>query len=312
VKPGLPTVAILFVLALAATIWPLCPSAQEPARASPLVTAAWLIQHLDDASIRIIDLGKTRAQYEEAHIPGARFVDWRVDLVDPDNAAFYGVAQQEDIERLLSRLGIARDSTIVLYDSQSSRIAARMFWILRYYGHADIRILDGGASAWTAAGGSLETGDAAVIESAYRVSEIRQSVLASRFDVSAALHDGTAAFVDARAPEFYRGDSIGSQYRSDRPNTRAGHIPGAKNFFWADHLNEDGTYKSTQELAARYRAMGLGSQDAVITYCHIGLQASTAWFVLSELLGYPDVRLYDHSMAEWANIEDAALTLGAE
>jgi thiosulfate/3-mercaptopyruvate sulfurtransferase len=278
---------------------------------SVLVTPAWLAERLAAPNVRIIDLGKTRPQFEAAHIPNAQFVDWRVDIVDPDNAQYFAVAPQASIESLLSKLGVTPQTTIVLYDSQSSRIAARMFWVLRYYGHGDIRILDGGTNAWVAAGGAQTDAVATVMPTEYRVGERNELLRAEYADVAAAVADSSARLVDARAPEFYSGDSLGSQYQSDRPNAAAGHIPGAENFFWADHFNADGTFKPVDELRARYAALGIEPDRVVISYCHVGLQASTPWFVLSQLLGYPDVRLYDRSMAEWANVPDAPMSMGA-
>jgi len=286
--------------------------AQPTAARSPLVSVEWLMQHLDDPSVRIVDLGKPRDDYEAAHIPRAQYVDWRVELIDPDAADYFGVAQPEAVEALLSRLGVAADSIVVLYDSQSSRIAARMYWTLRRYGHADVRILDGGARAWAAAGGRQSSGVEPVAPTRYRIASARDDVIANLDFVERALAGSDTAIVDARAPEFYTGASFGSKYRSDTPNARAGHVPGAKNFFWADHFNEDGTFKSVTELRAQYAAAGITPDKPVITYCHIGLQGSTPWFVLSELLGFTDVRLYDYSMAEWANALDTPLIVGDE
>jgi thiosulfate/3-mercaptopyruvate sulfurtransferase len=281
--------------------WLLVVAGFANAQSDVLVTPAWLEARLDDPTVRIIDLGKTSEDYAAAHIPGAQYVDWRRDLVDPSAAEYFGVADRDSIAALLSRLGITRDMTIVLYDSQSSRIAARMLWVLRYYGHDDIRILDGGARAWAAAGG-VERGGAEPVEATqYRIDTVRDELIANLGFVRQSLARDDAAIVDARAPEFYTGESIGSQFGSDTPNAKSGHVPGAKNFFWADHFNDDGTFKSVDELRAQYAAADITAEKSVVTYCHIGLQGSTPWFVLSELLGYPDVRLYDRSMAEWAN-----------
>ena len=274
------------------------------AQSNVLVTPAWLESRLDDPAVRIIDLGKTPADYAAAHIPGAQYVDWRSDLVDPSAAEYFGVADRGTIEALLSRLGITPDSTVVLYDSQSSRVAARMLWVLRYYGHEDIKILDGGAGAWAAAGGEERGGDEPVEPTPYRIRNVRDDLIADLGFVQRSLARDDAAIVDARAPEFYTGESVGSKFGSDTPNAKSGHVPGAKNFFWADHFNEDGTFKSIDELRAQYAAAAITAEKSVVTYCHIGLQGSTPWFVLSELLGYPKVRLYDRSMAEWANAPD--------
>jgi len=300
----------LCLVALTGAAAPL--AAQPSAESEVLVTPGWLAGRLSDPKIRTIDLGKTATQFAAGHIPGAQFVDWRVDIVDSSEPGQFLVAPAAAVEALLSRLGIHADSTIVLYDSQSSRIAARMFWVLRYYGHRDVRILDGGSNAWEAADGHLESGLTSVAATDYRITESKPSLRVDRAWVRSALGQPDIAIVDARAEEFYSGESIGTPFRGDQPNARAGHIPGAKNFFWADHFNPDGTFKSAAELRSAYEALGIIPTDTVISYCHVGLQASTPWFVLSELLGFADVRLYDASMAEWANMTDTELVLGKD
>ncbi|MDH3418051.1 MAG: sulfurtransferase [Gammaproteobacteria bacterium] len=276
---------------------------------SVLVNPDWLAANIDRADVRLIDLGKRAEEFEAAHIPNAQHVDWRTDLADPANREHFGVLQPEAFEALMSRLGIAADTTVVLYDSHSNRVAARMFWTLRNYGHRDIRILDGGSPAWEAAGGELTAESMPVTPTDYRISIAEQPYRAEKADVQAALGREGFEIVDARAPQFYTGESRGSRFGSDVPNAKIGRVPGAQNFFWADHVNDDGTYKSIDELRTHYEALGITSEDNIITYCHIGLQASTPWFVLTQLLGYPNVRLYDGSMAEWANADDTELVV---
>jgi thiosulfate/3-mercaptopyruvate sulfurtransferase len=300
----------VLLAALAAVQSPV--QAQSDAHGGALVTPQWLAEHLEDPNVRIVDLGKTLEQFEGGHIPNAAFVDWRVDLVDPARPAFFDAAPQAQVEALLSRLGVEPNDTIVLYDSQSSRIAARTFWILRYYGHRDLRILDGGAGGWEAAGLEQSVAPSELEATDYRFDTARVALRADLDAVTDALGRRDIAFVDARAPAFFTGEETGSQFQSDRPNAKAGHIPGARNMFWADHFNADGTFKPASELAARYAAAGIGREHTVISYCHVGLQASTPWFVLSELLGYPDVRLYDSSMAEWANADGTPLATGSD
>jgi thiosulfate/3-mercaptopyruvate sulfurtransferase len=285
-------------------------AAQSSAANDVLVTPAWLAEHLADPRVRTIDLGKTKAQFATGHVPGAQFVDWRVDIVDPRLPGQFVVAPAPAVEALLSRLGVDADTTVVLYDSQSSRIAARMFWMLRYYGHRDVRILDGGSSAWEAAGARIATVSTQFATTNYNIAESRLALRADSADVRSAVGQVDVELIDARAEEFYSGESFGSPFQAQQSNARAGHIPGAKNLFWADHYNPDGTFKSIAELRSAYAALGIQPGDTVISYCHVGLQASTPWFVLSELLGFADVRLYDASMAEWANMTDTELVLG--
>ena len=279
------------------------------AQPTALVTPAWVKNHLDDPDVRLIELGSSVEAFGARHIPNAQRVDWRTELVDPSAAEYFTVAPRAEFEALLSRLGVASDTTLVLYDSQSNRLAARMFWVMRYYGHGDVRILDGGMRAWEAAGGELTAEIAAVAATDYRVTSIQESLIADLDYVANAIDKRSIAIVDARAPQFYSGEELGSQFGSDEPNAKAGHVPSAENFFWADHVTEDGTFKPVDELRAQYEGLGIVPARAVVTYCHVGLQAATPWFVLTELLGYPNVRLYDRSMAEWANAPGTELAL---
>jgi len=285
--------------------------AQAPDAPTALVTPAWLAERISDADVRLVDLGKRLEEFEAGHLRRAQYVDWRNDLVDPENRAHFGILRPEAFEALMSRLGIDADTTVVLYDSHSNRVAARTFWILSYYGHADVRILNGGSPAWEAAGGALTAEILPVVSTDYRIESQEQRYRADKAFVQAAVGREGFEIVDARAPQFYTGESGGSQFGSDVPNAKIGHMPGAQSFFWADHVNEDGTYKSIEELRAHYEGLGIKPDETVITYCHIGLQASTPWFVLTQLLGFEDVRLYDGSMAEWANATDTELVVDA-
>ena len=291
------------LLGLTVTAWAQAPSA--------LVTPDWLARNISDPDLRLVDLGKSAAQFGQGHLPGAQHVEWRTELADPDYPGLFRALQPAAFEALASRLGIDNDTTVVLYDSHSNRFAARAFWTFRYYGHRDVRILDGGSPAWEAAGGELTAEIVAVSPTQYRVAAVEPAYRANKADVQVALGRDGFEIVDARAPQFYVGASGGSLFGSDVPNAKIGRMPGAQSFFWADHVNEDGTYKSVEELRARYEALGITPDETVITYCHVGLQASTPWFVLTQLLGYPDVRLYDSSMAEWANAEDTELLIDA-
>lgn len=285
-------------------------AAQQPTSSAALVGAAWLREHIGDPGLRLLDIGKTAEQFEAGHLPGAQFVDWRVDLVDPGDPELFLVAPSDTIEALLSRLGVGNATTVVIYDNHGNRAAARMFWALRYYGHEDLRILDGGERAWRAAGFPITTERTAVAAESYRIAGTNEAYRSDKAFLQERARDPDLAVVDARQHDFYTGEVFGTPFLSEEPNRKAGHIAGARNAFWADHVNEDGTFKSVGELRALYRTLGIAPASTVVTYCHIGLQASTPWFVLKELLGYEDVRLYDGSMAEWANAEDTELVLG--
>jgi thiosulfate/3-mercaptopyruvate sulfurtransferase len=300
-----------WLLALAAIAAGIAPSAaQQTDPDSPLVTANWLRAHINEPQLRLIDIGKTPEQFAIGHLPGAQFVDWRVDIVDTTRPELFLAPQPEALESLLSRLGVDKRTRIVLYDNHGNRFAARMFWILRLYGHGDLKLLDGGQRAWLAAGGATTGAAADVAARAYAASPPADALRVDRRFILGRLADPALELVDARRQDFYSGESTGMPFGSDAHNEKAGHIAGARNFFWEDHVNADGRFRSAAELKAHYEALGVDPNATIVTYCHIGLQAATPWFVLKELLGYRDVRLYDGSMADWANADDTELVLG--
>ena len=285
------------------------PVSQENEYANPnaLVTPDWLENNLDDPNIRIIDLSY---DYYEGHIKNSVFVDWIDDTTDPEDVERYTIAKKEAIESLLSRISVKEDTIIILVDDLQNRISMRMFWVLKYYGHEDIRILDGGRVAWENAGKSYTDEIPEISETNYKVAKVNEQHRVKFDFIKDNFDSPDVVLIDNRGPAQYSGEKAGAVYNTGEKHKRKGHIPGAINVPWNDNLKEDDTFKSYQELLKEYKDKGIAKDKFVITYCNEGLHAAASWFVLSELLGYPKVSVYDESMAEWANRDDVPMTMG--
>lgn len=279
-------------------------------RSQVLVDSDWLASYAYYPDLHILELGRTAYEFGLGHIPNAKFIDWRADISDQSQPEKYNILPLPEFEQLMQRLGITEDSTIVLYDSLSNRASARMFWTLKYYMHESVKILDGGLAAWQAAGYKLDDEPIDLVESKYKVDRVHGTLLADMSYVMSHLSDPNHSLIDGRPFDQYSGESQGKVFNTGNAHQRLGHIYGAHSAPWADHLNEDGTFKSNLELLSIYQAHGVEKDQIVITYCNEGLHAAMPWFVLSELLGYPDVRLYDSSMAEWANLSETPMITG--
>ena len=249
-------------------------------------------------------------EYLSSHIPNASFLDWRKDITDSSDPGKYTILSKEELQRLLSKHGVEPDSIIVLYDNFTSRLSTRMYWTLRYYGHKDIRILDGGEQAWATAGYPLVEEVPQYSASNYQVSEVNFHLLASRDYVAEGLAGTDMILVDGRPSAQYTGDAAGKVFHTGVEHSRKGHIYGAKNVVWKDNFRPDGTFKPVEELRALYLQRHVDANKSVVTYCNEGLHAAPPWFVLHELLGYQDVRLYDNSLAEWANEFETPMKTG--
>jgi thiosulfate/3-mercaptopyruvate sulfurtransferase len=279
-------------------------------RASVLISAADLAQQLNNPNYQIIDIAQIPEEYAEGHIAGALFVDWRMDITDPAVPDLFNLPPQAMYEGLMDRLGVTPDTTVVLYDNFNSRFATRVFWTMRYYGHNTIKILDGGRGAWLAAGFDISTEAPVVEPSDYRVSTINAELLAEMPFIKSQLTADGFKLLDGRPHAQYTGEAPGKVYHTGTEHAARGHIYGAQNVPWSTNFNEDGTFKSNQELLELYTPHGLTPDKTIVTYCNEGLHASPPWFVMHELLGYADVKLYDSSMGEWANQAEPNLILG--
>ncbi|MFQ5944654.1 MAG: sulfurtransferase [Anaerolineae bacterium] len=255
--------------------------------------AVWVVDHLDDPQVRFLDLSETRAGYDAGHIFGAIHVDWEQDIVNPDDPVRGQIATPDQMERLLGSLGIRPDTTVVVYDGDRNLFAARMFWVLKVHGHGDVRLLEGGTNAWE---GDLSTDIPDVAPTEYRIASFDTSIRATWDEVMERIEDPSVLTCDARSPAEYGGTDVRS--------ARGGHIPGATNLEWTNAVRSDGTFKGVEELREIYASAGFTGDRAIITYCQTGVRGAFTWFVLTQLLGYDDVKTYDGSWEEWGNRED--------
>jgi len=275
-----------------------------------LVDARWLHENLQDPGLRILELGQSYEEYLQAHIPNALYLDWLSDITDPEKPEQYLILSSSALEELMGRLGVSRDSLVVLYDTLSNRLSTRMYWTLRYYGHEQVRILDGGVQAWERAGYEF-TGEVPEYSPvAYRIDRINEQYRVDRLQIESRLHDDDFILIDGRPREQYTGDAPGTVFHTGSTHLRKGHIYGAINIPWHLNFNADGTFKSVDQLRELYELRGVRPGHTIVTYCNEGLHAAPPWFVLKELLGYKDVRLYDASLAEWANLDDTRMSRG--
>jgi thiosulfate/3-mercaptopyruvate sulfurtransferase len=263
-----------------------------------LVDASWAQQHLDDPSVRFVEVDVDTTSYEQSHLPGAVAWNWTSQLSD---GVRRDIASRDDFSALLSDSGIGRDTTIVLYGDNNNWFAAWAYWQLKLYGHQDVRILDGGRKYWLDQGLPLTTDVPSYDATGYQLPEPDFALRAYRDDILPRLGDPELALVDVRSPAEFNGEIIAPP---NLPETaqRAGHIPGAASIPWALTVREDGTFKSTDELAALYEGKGVTPDKDVIAYCRIGERSSHSWFVLHELLGYQRVRNYDGSWTEYGSL----------
>ena len=267
---------------------------------APLISPKDLQRNIEAADICILEIGKKKSDFDEGHVPGAQFVDWVADITDLSKADRYNIIDLPTMEKLLRRLGVKPDSRIVLYDRLNSRLSTRMYWTLKCYNHAEVQILDGGFEVWAA---SNQTSDIvkSVEVSDYKIEKQNEKIVADLDFIKGHLDDPKVQFVDGRPVAQFTGDEPGTVFHTGKQHKHRGHIPGAVNVFWKDNFKPDGTFKSKTDLQALYSRNGIKSDSCVVTYCNEGLHAAPPWFVLTEILGFGDVRVYDDSMSEWAN-----------
>ncbi|TMC59516.1 MAG: sulfurtransferase [Chloroflexi bacterium] len=266
-----------------------------------LVETDWLAAHLDDPHVRVVEADGTRAFYEQGHIPGAVLWHAYTDLLKPDMRVKDDVEAAED---LFSRSGIAPDSTVVIYGNSLSA-PALAFWYLKYFGHEDVRLLNGYRMKWVAEGGPLTSQAPAPEPTNYRAPTPDASIRALRADVEAAIGRDDAALVDTRRIQEYSGEWFAS--KPPEGTERSGHVPGARHIYFERALKADGTFKGADELRALYAAEGVTADKDAITYCTLGWRAGHTWLVLKYLLGYPQVRNYDGSWNEWGRLPDTPI-----
>lgn len=278
--------------------------AEQYARPDSLVSTEWVAQHLDDPQVRIVESNEDPLLYETGHIPGAVKVDWFTTLQHPVRRDF---VTQEEFEEVCSSLGIANDTTVVFYGDKSNWFATYAFWLFSYYGHKNLKIMDGGRLKWQQEGRPLVKEVPSYPRTQYRAQEPDESIRAYRDDVFAHIRE-RKALVDVRSPQEYSGELLHMPNYPQEGALRGGHIPGAANIPWSRAVNEaDSTFKSYEELRQLYESQGILPDQDVIAYCRIGERSSHTWFVLTHLLGYPKVRNYDGSWTEWGNLVGAPI-----
>ena len=269
------------------------------ANAGALVDTEWMLANLREPDVRLIDVSSRREVYVEGHLPGAQFIQWNTELVNPDDPVEGRILGREALSRLLSRLGVANDDKVVVYDNANNLFAARAYWVLKYYRHADVRIYNGGRKKWVAAGEELTTEIEPVSPGVYAAGEPDLRIATDWNYVVDNIDDPSTLYCDARRPDEYEGKELLS--------ARGGRIPGAMNVEWSESVKEDGTFLEAGSLAELYQSAGFTPDKEIITYCQTGVRGAHTWFVLSELLGYPSVRNYDGSWAEYGNRADSPI-----
>jgi thiosulfate/3-mercaptopyruvate sulfurtransferase len=264
-----------------------------------LVDADWVQAHLRDPKVRLIEVDVDSSAYDQGHIPGAVGFNWQKELQDQVVRA---PLSQDHLEDLLGRAGVSNDTTVILYGDNNNWFAAWALWILKYYGHSDVRLLDGGRVKWLADKREITTEVPSYPRATYHASAPHPEIRALRDQVLRELGNASLALIDVRSPAEYSGELLAPANLPQEGAQRGGHIPGAANIPWSQAVREDGTFKSADELRALYGGKGVTPDKEVIAYCRIGERSSHTWFVLNYLLGYPNVRNYDGSWTEWGSL----------
>jgi thiosulfate/3-mercaptopyruvate sulfurtransferase len=271
-----------------------------------LVEAEWVQDRLDrfrsdDPAFRLVEVDTT-GSYEESHIPGAVRLDWQTDLTGENGR---GIAPKEQFEELLGERAVTEDSTVVLYGDQSNWFAAYAYWLFKYFGHESVSLLNGGRNYWLDLGYPTTEEVPSFSPQTYEARGPFEHVRARRDDVETALMRDTK-LLDVRSAAEFSGDRRSPPDAEDAPETMVGgHVPGSVHLPWSEVVDDDGRFESESELRRLFEDGGIFPNDEVIVYCHLGERSAVVWFVLSELLGYDDVRNYDGSWTEWANLVDA-------
>ena len=281
-----------------------------PSYAHPefVVETDWVLSHLNDPGVRLVESNEDALLYETGHIPGAVKVDWFTTLQQPVRRDFLS---QEAFEQLCSNYGIDNDTTVVFYGDKSNWFAIYAFWLFEYYGHQKRKVMNGGRLKWIAENRILTSEIPHYPKTTYHAKQPDKSIRAFREDVLSQL-DKNYPLVDVRSPKEYSGELLHMPGYPQEGAQRGGHIPGAMNIPWALAVTDDGTFRPTTELQELYGSRGITPDKEIIAYCRIGERSSHTWFVLKYLLGYPNVRNYDGSWTEWGNLVGVPIEKGVK
>ena len=268
-----------------------------------LVTTGWVAEHGKDKGIRIIEVDVDPSAYDKGHIEGAVGWNWRKHLQDQVNR---DIASKEALANLLGQSGVTPDTNVLLYGDNNNWFAAYAYWALKYYGHDKVQLIDGGRVKWEKEGREYSTEIPSYPQTDYKFhGSPKEEIRAYRDHVQSKL--GKAGLVDVRSPGEYSGELLAPENLPQEGAQRGGHIPTAKNIPWAKAVKEDGTFKDVAELKELYGAQGITGERETIAYCRIGERSAHTWFVLTEILGYPNVRNYDGSWTEWGSLIKAPI-----
>jgi thiosulfate/3-mercaptopyruvate sulfurtransferase len=275
-------------------------------RQDVLVTADWAEKNLGTDGIVFLEVDEDTTAYDGGHLPGAVKINWTAELQDPVRR---DIVDKEQFEKLLSTKGVGTDDTVVLYGGNNNWFAAYAYWQFKLYGHGDVKLLDGGRKKWELDGRTLTTDVSDRTPSTYTAKDADLSIRAFRDEVVDAI--GTKNLVDVRSPDEFSGKILAPAHLPQEQSQRPGHIPTAINIPWSKAANEDGTFKSDEDLATLYGEQGFDGGKATIAYCRIGERSSHTWVVLHELLGHGDVKNYDGSWTEYGSLIGVPIELGA-
>jgi thiosulfate/3-mercaptopyruvate sulfurtransferase len=279
-------------------------TATDYAHPEVLVETQWAADHASDPKVKIVEVDVDTAAYDTGHIKGAIGLDWRKDL---QARPIRDMLPKVELEKLLSSKGISADDSVIVYGDNNNWFAAWFVWNLKYYGHRDARLINGGRKKWQDEGRELVTDAPSIKPASYQAGQPNKAIRALRQEVLSELGKAGVVLVDVRSPKEYSGELLAPENLPQEGAQRGGHIPGAANIPWAQAVREDGTFKPAAELKALYESKGVTPDKAVIAYCRIGERSSHTWFVLQYLLGYPTVRNYDGSWTEWGSLIGAPI-----
>jgi thiosulfate/3-mercaptopyruvate sulfurtransferase len=271
----------------------------EYAHPEVLVDTDWLEQHAADADVAVVEVDEDTTAYDKGHIPNAIAIHWSTELHEVPRREF---VSSQGLADLLGRKGISADQTIVLYGGNNNWFAAYAYWLFKYRGVEKVKLLNGGRKKWELESRALVQDQPNRSATKFEIGAARDDLRILRDEVLQRAESGDGAWIDVRSPEEFRGELLAPPHLPQEQAQVPGHIPGASNVTWSKAVNDDGTFKSPDELRKLYESEGVTSDRDVVTYCRIGERSSHSWFVLVELLGYPNVRNYDGSWTEYGSL----------